>query len=84
MGIREILNEMLWDPRYDFSRVEIWYLHRTMDSRETVRVVQGDAVIRLGKSFIETQGGVIPYHRVRKIVYGTGVVLDRTMGEIQG
>jgi len=71
--IRDILNEIKWTK--DLHHVEIWYLHR--GAVHNTKVIAGDEIIAIGKSFLETKSATIPYHRITKILYNGKIVFDR-------
>lgn len=73
--IRDILNKIKWTE--DLCLVEIWYLHRGAPHDQ--KIISGDAITSIGKSFLYTQDSVIPYHRILKIVYRDEVVFDRNL-----
>jgi len=70
---RDILNELKWRKEKVFDKVEIWYVHR--GAPNDTKIISGCDVLNLGKSFIETDSGMIPYHRVFKIFYDKKVIL---------
>ena len=74
-GPRSLLNCIWWDSRYDFSLVEVFYSHRGAPG--DMRSVWGKDMKVLGKSFMETSRGMIPYHRILKIVYKGRVLFDK-------
>jgi len=74
-GPRSVLNTLMWDSRYDFSCVEVWYSHRGAPGN--MRSVGGGEIPSLGKSFMETSRGMIPYHRILRIVYDGRVVFEK-------
>jgi hypothetical protein len=71
--IRDILNKLKWSK--DFSKVEVWYRHR--GAPNNTRIIKGEEIVSIGKSFLETKNAMIPYHRVLKIIYGDKVIFDR-------
>ena len=71
--IRDLLNRIKWTK--DLSLVEIWYLHRGAPHNE--KVLTGDMISSIGKSFLYTSDAAIPYHRIQKIVYDGDVIFDR-------
>jgi uncharacterized protein (UPF0248 family) len=71
--IRDILNEIKWTK--DLHLVEIWYVHR--GALHNTKVITGDEIITIGKSFLETMSATIPYHRITKIRYNGKIVFDR-------
>jgi len=65
--IVDLLNKLKWDKRYDFNKVIIWYVSR--GEAHDIGYVTGKDVIKIGKFFLETIKGEIPYHRIKKIEY---------------
>lgn len=74
-GPRSLLNSVWWDSQYDFGFVEVFYSHRGAPG--DMRSVRGRDVGLLGKSFMETKRGMIPYHRILKIVYKDRVLFEK-------
>lgn len=79
MGPRSILNKLKWTNQ-DFSKVEIWYIHR--GAPDDTRIVNGKDIIEIGKAFLELsnehgEGVGIPYHRIFRIVADGKVVYDK-------
>lgn len=74
-SIRNILNKIKWSNDSDFSKVKIWYKHR--GAPNDTKIIMGEEIISLGKSFLETKTAMIPYHRILKIVYKDKVLFDR-------
>ena len=74
-GPRALLNSLRWDSRYDFRTVEVIIFHRGATDNE--RPIKGKDIRVLGKSFMETSGGMIPYHRIIKIVYKNIVLFEK-------
>jgi uncharacterized protein (UPF0248 family) len=72
---RTILNKIKWKKDTDLKMVKIWYLHRGAPNNE--RIINGDNIVDLKKSFIETKKAMIPYHRIKKIVYDKNVLFTR-------
>jgi len=74
-GPRSLLNSIKWDSLYDFSQVEVFYSHRGAPG--DMRSIWGRDMKVLGKSFMETTRGMIPYHRILKIVYKKRVLFEK-------
>lgn len=77
-GPRALLNCVKWDARYDFSNIMIFYFHRGAPG--DMQSFMGKDIRELGKSFMETSRGMIPYHRVLKIVYKEKVLFQKISG----
>jgi uncharacterized protein (UPF0248 family) len=71
--IRDILNEIKWTM--DVHGLEIWYIHR--GAVNNTKIIMGDEIINIGRSFLETTSATIPYHRITKILYNGKIVFDR-------
>jgi uncharacterized protein (UPF0248 family) len=74
MTPRKILNKLKWTGK-DFSKLEIWYLHR--GAKNDTKIISGTEILKLGKSFFETSEATIPYHRIKKIFYNGKLVWER-------
>jgi uncharacterized protein (UPF0248 family) len=65
--IRELLNKLKWDTNLNliFDDIKIFY-----DSRGEINglgCLKGDEIHEIGKYFLETIKGSIPYHRIKRI-----------------
>ena len=72
---RKILNEFKWKEGFDLHKAEIWYVHR--GAPNDTKIISGNEIVKIGRSFMETRSAMIPYHRVFKIVYKGEVVFKR-------
>ncbi len=72
---RDILNELKWREEKDLKKASIYYVHRGAPG--DFRVMEGEEIKDLGRSFIKTEEAHIPYHRIFKIEYGKEVLLER-------
>ncbi|MFP4001469.1 MAG: DUF504 domain-containing protein [Candidatus Natronoplasma sp.] len=72
---RDILNELKWRHEKSLEKARIYYVHR--GAPDDFRVMQGEDIEDLGRSFIRTEDAHIPYHRVFKIDYEGEVLLER-------
>ena len=72
---RDVLNQLKWGDDQGLEGVEIYYVHRGAPG--DFKVLKGEEIINLGRSFISHARGDIPYHRVFKITRGEDVFLDR-------
>lgn len=72
---KDVLNELKWKEDRSISRAEIFYVHR--GAEDDYRILKGDEVEELGRSFIKCEEGHIPYHRVFQIVYEGDVIFSR-------
>ncbi len=72
---REALNELKW--RYDrkLEEIKVYYVHRGAPG--DFKVLDGEDIEDLGRSFIKLLDGEIPYHRVFKISKDGEVVFSR-------
>ena len=64
---RIILNELKWKKEYNLDNAEIWYLHR--GALNDTKKISGKEILEIGRSFMQTNSGSIPYHRILKIIY---------------
>ncbi|MFA5103503.1 MAG: DUF504 domain-containing protein [Candidatus Thermoplasmatota archaeon] len=71
--VRDVLNKIKWTK--DLDKVTVWYVHR--GAVQNTKVLSGDEITRIGRSFLETATATIPYHRIIKIFYGEKIVFDR-------
>jgi uncharacterized protein (UPF0248 family) len=81
-SLRNLLNEIKWTK--DLQKIEIWYLHR--GAPHDTKVIAGNEIVSLGRSFLETTSATIPYHRIIKVLYEGETLFDRwalTRGEQQ-
>ncbi len=77
--VRKILNEYKWREDRDFSKIEVHYIDRL--SPRGYEILSGDEIVDLGSKFIFTQnGGMIPYHRVLRILYAGDIIYEKTRG----
>jgi uncharacterized protein (UPF0248 family) len=72
---RIILNELKWKENCDLDIAEIWYVHR--GAPNDTKIISGDEIVKLGKSFMETSSATIPYHRIFKIIYKGDIIFKR-------
>ncbi len=72
---RDILNELKWMDDRSLKGVEVFYVHRGAPG--DFKVLMGDDIIHLGRSFIKHTDGEIPYHRIFQISKGGKVLLSR-------
>lgn len=72
---REILNELKWRQDFDLDKAEIWYIHR--GAPNDTKIISGEEVLELEKSFMQTTTAMIPYHRIFKIIYEGEVIFKR-------
>ena len=72
---RNILNELKWKKGFNLDKAEIWYVHR--GAINDTKIISGQEIAKLGRSFIETKSAMIPYHRVFKIIYNGEVIFNR-------
>ena len=70
-----ILNELKWKQNCYLELAEIWYIHR--GAPNDTKIISGNDIKKLGKSFMQTTKAMIPYHRIFKIVYQGKVVFQR-------
>ncbi len=73
--IRDILNEIKWQKRYDLSKVNLWYIHR--GAPNDIKIISGGDIISIEKTFLETADSMIPHHRIFKITYENETIFTR-------
>lgn len=71
--VRDILNKIKWTK--DLKKVTICYVHR--GALGNIKMISGDEIISIGRSFLETSTAMIPYHRITKILYENEVLFNR-------
>lgn len=72
---RDILNELKWTRSKSLERAEIFYVHR--GAPNDYKIIEGEEILDLGRSFIKLEDGHIPYHRIFQIVYEGEVIFSR-------
>ncbi|RLG58741.1 DUF504 domain-containing protein [Candidatus Geothermarchaeota archaeon] len=75
--IRDLLLEYWWRRDRDFSKVQIYYIHRGIEGN--IKIIEGKDIVRMDKSFIYLKDAQIPFHRVIKIVYEGKEVFKRKL-----
>jgi len=73
--IRDILNKIKWQNEDELRNILIWYVHR--GAPNNVKCITGDTIQSIGKTFLETPDGMIPHHRIFRILYNNTVVYER-------
>ncbi|MGD0057757.1 MAG: RNA repair domain-containing protein [Methanomassiliicoccales archaeon] len=63
---KEVLTKLKWGPGSDIRDAEIHFLHR--GAPNDTKVIKGADIVELERSFFVTTEGVIPYHRIRKVM----------------
>ena len=71
----DLLNKLRWDGSYDFAKVRVWYICR--GSLQDKDIVWGSEIKSIGKKFLETTRGYIPYHRIIKIKYDEDIIYEQ-------
>jgi len=71
--VRDILNKIKWTK--DLKKVTIWYIHR--GALHNTKMISGDEITGIGRSFLETTTASIPYHRIIKILYKDEIIFNR-------
>ncbi|MFO7792902.1 MAG: DUF504 domain-containing protein [Candidatus Saliniplasma sp.] len=72
---RDILNELKWDSSKSLKKAEVFYVHRGAPG--DYKIVEGDEILDLGRSFIRLDESEIPYHRIFQIIYEGEVIFSR-------
>ncbi len=73
--IRDILNEIKWRNKYKLDDIELFYVHR--GAPHNYKIISGEDIISIDKTFIETTDAMIPHHRIFKITYQGKTLFDR-------
>jgi uncharacterized protein (UPF0248 family) len=76
---REILNELKWRDDRELSEAEIWYIHR--GAPNDTKIISGNEILTLERSFMVLKEASIPFHRIFKIVYEGEVTFERIKKE---
>jgi uncharacterized protein (UPF0248 family) len=72
---RLILNQLKWKKELDIKLAEIWFIHR--GAPNDTKIITGEDILNLDKSFMQTKTAMIPYHRIFKIVYKDKTIFNR-------
>lgn len=72
-NVRDVLNEIKWTK--EIEKTEIWYVHR--GAPNNTKVITGEDIKLIGKSFLDTPLASIPFHRIFKIKYDGEVIFER-------
>ncbi|MGM0509985.1 MAG: DUF504 domain-containing protein [Thermoplasmatota archaeon] len=72
---RDVLNELKWKDDMDLGFAEVFYVHRGAEG--DYKILNGDEIEDLGRSFIKLEDSHIPYHRVFQIIYKGEVIFSR-------
>ena len=73
--IRDILNEIKWRNKYKLDEVEVFYVHR--GAPHNYKIITGEDIVSIEKTFIGTIDAMIPHHRIFKITYQGKTLFDR-------
>ena len=73
--VRKTLNEYKWRKDRDFKKILVIYVDRL--KLEGYSVLRGEDIEDMGDKFIFTKNGMIPYHRVLRIIYDGKIVWER-------
>ncbi len=77
--VRKILNEYKWHPDRDFSLIEVHYIDRL--NPKGYAILKGEDIVDMGSKFIFTKNGMIPYHRVIRILYKGRIIYEKVSRE---
>ncbi|MEF8879563.1 MAG: RNA repair domain-containing protein [Candidatus Thermoplasmatota archaeon] len=72
---RKVLNKLKWHHKYDINEAEIWYVHR--GAPDDTKIISGEEVEDIGRSFMKTTSARIPFHRIFKIIYKDEEMFNR-------
>ncbi len=73
--VRKTLNEYKWREDRDFNLIEVHYIDRL--NPKGYAVLKGEDIEDMGEKFIFTKNGMIPYHRVIRILYKGKLIFER-------
>jgi len=74
--VRRILNEYKWREDRDFNLIEVHYIDRL--NPRGYAILKGEDIEDMGSKFIFTKNGMIPYHRVIRILYEGKIIYEKT------
>lgn len=74
-NLRNVLNELKWRKKFNLEEARIWYIHRGAPS--DTKIISGNEIVSIGRSFMETATAMIPYHRIFKIAYKGEIIFKR-------
>ena len=74
-NLRNLLNELKWRKKFNLDKAEIWYVHR--GAPNNTKIISGDEILSIERSFIETTTAMIPHHRIFKILYEGEIIFKR-------
>ena len=57
----------LQESYVEIKNAEIWYLHR--GAPNDTKIISGEEIVEIGRSFMKTHSASIPFHRILKIIY---------------
>jgi uncharacterized protein (UPF0248 family) len=72
---RDVLNKLKWKDGFSLSIAEIYYIHR--GATNDTKIISGEKIIKLEKTFMKTTTAMIPYHRIFKICYRNQIIYQR-------
>ena len=75
VSVRDVLNEYKWRKDRELEELEIWYTHR--GALNDTKIISGSDIHNIGRSFMELEDVMIPYHRVFKIIHKGRIVFER-------
>jgi len=73
--VRDALNELKWRKNFKVDKAEIWYVHR--GAPNNTKIMSGNEILSIERSFIETTTAMIPFHRIFKIIYKGEIIFKR-------
>lgn len=72
---RDILNELKWHHKKALAESYICYIHR--GASNDTKIISGEDIQKIGRSFMYTKHGAIPFHRILKIIHNDKIVFER-------
>ena len=73
--VRDALNELKWRKNFNLDKAEIWYVHR--GAPNNTKIMSGNEILSIERSFIETTTAMIQFHRIFKIIYKGEIIFKR-------
>ena len=72
---RIILNKYKWKKDCNLEEIKVYYIHR--GAPNDTKIITGEEIIEIGRSFMKTKNAMIPYHRIFKIKYQNQTIFIR-------
>ena len=72
---RIILNKLKWQKDFDFKKIKVIYIHRGAENDR--KIISGENIVDIQRSFMKTDTSMIPFHRITKIIYKNKIFFQR-------